>query len=127
MPLVRGEDIQDWRDAVYGDWDFRFYEASEKLSLASEQCRAWMVRDERFKYVHFNALPAMLYDLQNDPDELNNLADDEEYKELVQHYRLKLLEWRQSTEDNSRGAVLEAERGRAGVAFVPDDKLEVQS
>lgn len=127
LPLVRAEGVHDWRDAVFGDWDFRFYQASEKLALTPEQCRAWMVRDERFKYVHFNGLPAMLFDLQHDPDELNNLAADEHYKELVQHYQLRLLEWRQSTEDNSRGALLEEEQGRTGVSFVPDDTLEVPS
>ena len=35
-----------------------------------------MVRDDRFKYVHYKDHSCELYDLQEDPDETRNLADD---------------------------------------------------
>jgi arylsulfatase A-like enzyme len=121
MPLVRGHVPDDWRTAVFGDWDFRFYNASLELGLPANRCRAWMVRDERFKYVRFNGLPDMLFDLHEDPHELNNLAGDPDYREVIHAYTTRLVDWRQTTEDNSRGAYLEAKMGRSGVSWVPDD------
>ncbi|MFO7320373.1 MAG: alkaline phosphatase family protein [Chloroflexota bacterium] len=121
MPFLRGETPEQWRSAVYGDWDFRFYQASQQLGLEGDQCRAWMVRDRHYKYVHFAGLPDMLFDLRADPDELHNLAGDSEYKEVVEAYKTKLLEWRQRTEDNRRGQELEDRIGRTGVSWVPDE------
>ena len=92
----------DWRTEVHADWDFRFYWASRELGLRPEQCRAWMIRDREVNYVHFNGLPDVLYDLQKDPTELRNVAGDTRYQEVVERYRLKLLDWRMSMEDDSR-------------------------
>lgn len=120
MPLVRGQTPAEWREAVYGDWDFRFYASSQALGLKADKCRAWMIRDRLYKYVHFNGLPDMLFDLENDPDELVNLAEQPGVREIIYKYRTALLDWRQSSEDNSRGALLERVHGRSGVTFIPD-------
>jgi len=63
-----------------------------------------MVRDTHFKYWHFNGMPDVLFDLSEDPQELYNVAEDAEYTEVVQTYRLKLMDWRMSNEDVSRVA-----------------------
>jgi arylsulfatase A-like enzyme len=123
LPITTGVQPSDWRDAVFGDWDFRFYRSSKELGLAPEKCRAWMVRDDRYKYVHFNGLPDMLFDLYLDPDELRNVAEEADYREVVHACRERLLDWRQGSEDNSRGAVLERRIGRIGVPWVPDGDL----
>ena len=62
----------------------------------------WLVRDKKFKYVFFNALPDILYDLTKDPQEFHNVAGNPDYKDVVEEYRKKLLVWRMSNEDNSR-------------------------
>lgn len=126
LPWIRGESIPKWRDAVYLDWDFRFYHSGAKLSLPLEQCRAWMIRDDQFKYAHFNGLPSMLFDLEKDPNEFCNVADHPAYKDVVSEYQRRLLVWRQSTEDNSRGSWLEMKNQRKGVDFIPDSILEME-
>ncbi|MFO7635345.1 MAG: alkaline phosphatase family protein [Caldilinea sp.] len=120
LPLLRGCTPSDWRSEVFGDWDFRFYKAAKQLGLAANCCRAWMVRDTRFKYVHFNGLPDLLFDLQADPDELYNLAEDPTMREVLYAYMTKLIDWRQSTEDNSRGAHVEERLGNQTLSWVPD-------
>ncbi|MDL1900645.1 alkaline phosphatase family protein [Anaerolineae bacterium CFX9] len=121
LGIVRGAQPDSWRDAVFGDWDFRFYRTSAILRLPVNRCRAWMIRDEAYKYVHFNGLPDMLFDLRQDPSELCNLAEDPSRKEVIAAYRERLLAWRQATEDDRLGKWLEAQMGRAGVYWVPDD------
>ncbi len=41
--------------------------------------------------VHFTALPALFFDLEEDPAELRNLADDPAYQGLVLEYAQKML------------------------------------
>ena len=64
------------------------------LGLKMNQCMATIIRGERYKYVHFVALPALLFDLQEDPDEFNNLADNPAYQGIVAEYAGKMLSWR---------------------------------
>jgi choline-sulfatase len=53
---------------------------------------AYMLRDGEFKYVHYVAYPAQLYDLQCDPEELNDVAGDPAYAETLARLRRRLLE-----------------------------------
>ena len=52
------------------------------------------MRGPRYKYVHFIGLPPLFFDLEADPGELHNLADDPAYAALVLQYAQKLLSWR---------------------------------
>lgn len=104
VPFLQGDGPSDWRTEVYADWDFRFYWTPKKLGLPPEKCRGWMVRDRDFKLWHFNGLPDVLFDLREDPLERHNRAADPAYREVVQRYLLKLIDWRMSCEDVSRVA-----------------------
>ena len=53
-----------------------------------------MVRGQRYKYIHFTALPPLLYDIEADPDELVNLAADPAHAGVVAEYAQKMLSWR---------------------------------
>jgi choline-sulfatase len=43
----------------------------------------FMIRGERYKYIHYVNYPPQLFDLQEDPHELNNLAENEAYREVL--------------------------------------------
>jgi arylsulfatase A-like enzyme len=78
----------DFRDVITGD-------PQRALGLRMEQCNFAAVRDERYKYVHFPALPPLFFDLREDPNEFRNVAEDPAYASLVRQYAQKLLSWRQ--------------------------------
>lgn len=99
---LHGETPADWRTEVHADWDFRFYWTPKKLGMPPDKCRGWMIRDHRFKYWHFNGMPDVLFDLEKDPQELHNIAEDPDYADVIQDYLLKLIDWRMSNEDVSR-------------------------
>lgn len=54
---------------------------------------AKMVRTRRWKYNYYPEGYAELYDLQNDPREMKNLADDPMYREVVFEMKDRLLHW----------------------------------
>ena len=69
-----------------------------------------MQRGRRTKYIHFTALPPLLFDLERDPYETENRADDPDYREVVLDCAQRMLSWRMTHEDrvlaNARVIVL---------------------
>jgi arylsulfatase A-like enzyme len=61
--------------------------------------KAWMVRDERFKFVYCPDEFDELYDMQVDPGETVNLADAPEHADTVLRMKGMLLEWLSRTTD----------------------------
>jgi arylsulfatase A-like enzyme len=104
VPFLRGEAPGDWRDAVYFEQDFRNVrsQAPEKaLGISSDQCCYAVVRDKQFKYVHFAALPPLLFDLNADPHEMTNLAQNPAFGPVMLKYAQKMLDWRLSAAERT--------------------------
>ena len=56
------------------------------LCLTIDQCGLSIIRDARFKYVHFDALPPLFIEQQADPNQFRNPADDPAYAGEVLNY-----------------------------------------
>ena len=59
-----------------------------------DQCSLAVIQDARYKYVHFDALPPLFFDLAADPGQLDNRAADPAYASRVLEYAQKMLSWR---------------------------------
>jgi choline-sulfatase len=70
---------------------------------------AYMLREGDFKYVHYVAYPAQLYDLRRDPEELNDVAGDPAYAETLARLRRRLLEILDPDEVDARAKRRQAE------------------
>jgi arylsulfatase A-like enzyme len=86
-----------WRDAAIYEHDFRDvagrgYESA--LGLESDDCQLAARTDGRHLYVHFAALPPLLFDLVRDPGCRENLADLSEAAPLVAAQARAMLSWR---------------------------------
>ncbi len=89
-PFLAGRAPANWRREVHWEYDFRDLRnlgPEAALDLESEQCGLTVIRDERYKYVHFAGLPALFFDLVRDPDELIDSQ--------------KLLSWRMRHEERT--------------------------
>ena len=84
MPLLRGENPQDWRKSLY----YHFYEYPAEHMVM----RHFGIRTERYKLIHFYNSGDFyeLYDLQNDPSELDNLYGKEGYEDLADSLKNEL-------------------------------------
>jgi arylsulfatase A-like enzyme len=75
MPFFRGEIPASWRKFAISEYDYSVLPASAKLNLAPNDARLFMIADKRWKYVEAPGFRPMLYDLQTDPNEFNDLGD----------------------------------------------------
>jgi arylsulfatase A-like enzyme len=103
-PWLYGETPADWRREVHWEYDFRDMRepaAEVALGLSPDSCHLAVIRDRRYKYVHFAALPPLLFDLERDPHEFENRAVDPAYQALVLAYAQKLLSWRMLSENRA--------------------------
>jgi arylsulfatase A-like enzyme len=96
MPLLRGEDPADWRDAVFCDADFALRTARLELGLQPSEARGFMARTARWKYVEYIRHRPQLFDLDSDPHEQNDLAEDREYVDVLADMRERLRVWLRS-------------------------------
>lgn len=71
---------------------------------------AFMIRVGRFKYVHYVAYPPQLFDLEADPHELNDLAADPSFADVVAHCEAKLRELVDPEEVDRRAKARQAEQ-----------------
>ncbi|WP_020593376.1 alkaline phosphatase family protein [Kiloniella laminariae] len=97
--FLEGEQPEKWRSEVHWEYDFRDlknFSLEQKFDLTSDQCVMTIIRDDSYKYVHFTALPPLLFDLKKDPEESLDLAKDPEHFEVVLRYAQKMLSWRQN-------------------------------
>ena len=104
-PFLSGDGAPGgWRTEAHWEFDFRdpADDAAEKaLGLTLHQCTMNVLRDEKFKYVHFTKLPPLLFDLEKDPGEFVNRADDPAYLPVVLEYAQKMLSWRMNHDEQT--------------------------
>jgi arylsulfatase A-like enzyme len=74
LPLLHGREPEDWRDAVFSEIDYAFYQARQTLDVGASEARGYMIRTDRWKYIYFKHFPPQLFDLSEDPDEFIDLG-----------------------------------------------------
>ncbi|MGB1007636.1 MAG: sulfatase-like hydrolase/transferase, partial [Thalassobaculaceae bacterium] len=95
QPLIDGVEPVAWRRAAHWEFDSRdFADHVPGAALPADACSLAVLRDRRFKYVHFAGLAPLLFDLENDPDEFDNKAADPAYVGVVGEYAGRMLSWR---------------------------------
>ena len=93
LPLLHGETPTAWRDAVFSELDYAFYKARLDLGLGPNDCRCFMVRTERWKYIHYEHFRPQLFDLENDPDEFTDLGDAPGHEAIRREMADRLFAW----------------------------------
>ncbi len=103
LPFLDGQP-PSWRDALHYEYDFRdvhYSEPERDLGLTLDESSLCVIQDTMWKYVHFAALPPLLFDLAADPHQLHDLAQDPAHATVVRDYAQRMLSWRMRHADRT--------------------------
>ena len=96
LPWAAG-DKPDWRDSALMEADFAHPDTPTRFqrhwSLDANRCHASILRETRWKYVQFaGGVPPMLFDLESDPGETLNLAEDPAHSGEISRLARKMID-----------------------------------
>jgi arylsulfatase A-like enzyme len=109
LPHLRGGAVEE-KDAVFCELDYGFRRARKVLGRAPQDCRGFMVRTARWKYVEWPGFTPQLFDLENDPGEYRDLGSDAGKARMRREMKERLFEWMsgRKTGPNVAGEKIEA-------------------
>ncbi|MBV8509065.1 MAG: sulfatase-like hydrolase/transferase [Xanthobacteraceae bacterium] len=115
MPLLRNDAALAWRNYTISEYDYSVQPIAEALGVAPRDARLFMIADKRWKLIHAIGFRPMLFDLLNDPDELNDLGADPAYAGERQRLEAALARWglRLSQRQTRSDQQIRAMRGKA--------------
>jgi len=92
LPLLQDKPLEEWREKVFYEyyWEWAFPQTPTIFA----------VRTDRYKYIFNQGLwdTNELYDLQNDPYEMNNLIREPASQEIAGQLKRELWDWLESTD-----------------------------
>ena len=90
VPLFQNPNTP-WRDAVFYEyyWERNFPQTPTVHGI----------RTDRYKYMHYHGIWDVdeLYDLQDDPEEMNNLINSPAHQDLIKTLNKRLFDWLETT------------------------------
>ncbi|MGI9542779.1 MAG: sulfatase family protein [Cyclobacteriaceae bacterium] len=90
LPLLDGTDT-NWRDRIFYEYYWEYYFPQTPTVHG--------VRTDKYKYLQYHGIwdTNELYDLENDPYEMNNLIKSPEHQEMIAELRTEVYDWLEST------------------------------
>jgi arylsulfatase A-like enzyme len=83
LPLLQGQAPGDWRESIY----YHYYEYPGPHAVQKH----YGIRTDRYKLIHYYEIDEWeMFDLNEDPDELQNRYDDPAYEELLDELKKEL-------------------------------------
>ena len=83
----------DWRSFAVSEYDYSTRDARQDVGVDQSDARLTMIFDGRWKYTYVEKMHPMLFDLQNDPDELRDLGTDPDFADEVARLQALHFEW----------------------------------
>ncbi len=105
LPLVSGNQKQTWRTGMY----YHYYEYPEPHRVAPH----FGIRTEKYKLIRFYGVHDAweLYDLTNDPAEMNNLYGEPRYNKTILTLKARLLKLAAFYKDKEAVKIMEQKTG----------------
>lgn len=133
MPFLRGERPSSWREYVISEYDYSATDIAARLGVPARQARLFMVCDGRWKLVHAETFRPMLFDLENDPREFNDLGADPDHSAVVDMMYERLCRWarrpsQRTTRSDAQIAAMRGASDRKGVllGIVREDEIDAE-
>ncbi|MEM7332558.1 MAG: sulfatase-like hydrolase/transferase [Chloroflexota bacterium] len=81
----------DWRTFAVSETDFADRGVKYILDIPHSECNAVMICTKQWKYIHVDNYRPILFDLENDPDEMKDLGADEAYTAVIHQMQQHLI------------------------------------
>tara|TARA_B100000405_G_C16623865_1_gene388737 strand:- start:116 stop:913 length:798 start_codon:yes stop_codon:yes gene_type:complete len=96
-----GEDDFEFKEEIHYEFDYRSSARAIDSDTEMDKHLLWVLRTKKFKYVHFadDKIPSLLFNLEEDPEEFENIAQDPKYSSIVMDLMNRMLVWRMRCED----------------------------
>jgi arylsulfatase A-like enzyme len=93
LPFLKGES-PEWREFAISEFDYSATAQCVQLGLEPRDARLFMVFDGRYKLMHAEGgFRPMLFDLQEDPEEFNDLAKGSKHQSEIDRLYEYLAQW----------------------------------
>ena len=93
LPLLHGAQPADWRRYVFSEYDYAMDRVRISLGTPVADCRLTMITDGCWKAIFAEGFRPMLYDLESDPQEFNDLGEDEAFAPERQRLSDAFFRW----------------------------------
>lgn len=130
MPFLCGERPESWREYVVSEYDYSFHPQVSKLAEGPSTARLFMIADKRWKFMHAEGMRPQLFDMQEDPQEYEDLGGSPTHEPIfgLMYERLGAWARRLSQRTTRSDAQIEAGRTRSirrGVTLGVYDETEL--
>jgi len=112
-PLLHAEPVQ-WREYAISEFDYSTREARLIIGNPERDARLIMICDKRWKFVHAEGFRPMLFDLETDPQELDDLGASADHADVRARMEAAIFAWTRQhhTRITMPNATVEAMSGR---------------
>ena len=94
LPILHGKQDETPRDVVICEYDYSASPIADALNASVRDAVMFMVADKRWKLIHCEGdHRPLLFDLENDPDELNDLGDSDKHADVIARMYDHLFAW----------------------------------
>ena len=99
--IIEGQSLQpllhslekDFRPYCVSEYDYSTRVARREVGVDQADARLAMIFDGRYKYIHVETMRPMLFDLQTDPAEVVDLANDQEHTKTLDRMSQLYFQW----------------------------------
>ena len=94
VPILHGQASETKRDYVICEYDYSATPTADLLGQDVREATMFMLADKKWKLMHFEGgHRPMLFDLENDPNEFNDLGGNDEHAGVIADLYDKLFAW----------------------------------
>jgi arylsulfatase A-like enzyme len=94
LPILHGEATETHRDVVICQFDYSHTPLADKLGVSVPEAVMFMVANRKWKLIHCDGgFPPILFDLENDPDELVDLGTSNTHAPVIAEMYEHLAKW----------------------------------
>ncbi|WP_271948898.1 sulfatase-like hydrolase/transferase [Ruegeria faecimaris] len=94
LPILRGHQVETPREVAISEYDYSASPMAEKLNASVRDAVMFMVANKKWKLIHCEGgHRPLLFDLENDPNELTDLGNSAEHADIIAKMYDHLFTW----------------------------------